>query len=593
MAESPRLIATAQSRLATISRVEFIANYEDFNWEGDGVFRQWHYILERGVMRRNAGSAERLPYTAVWDTRWIPDQSRPVDIAARITDSLGVSYITPAIAVSLVRKSRSVRMYRAVNVPENFEARGGRKVSCSFEVDADISLVRAARLVMSSWSAAHFEEIALNGRKLSSSIGVAGNYSFDSIPVPNRYLQPGPNVFSVFSTAQDEAPAVNWPGPVLLVEYGVPERTATRPAWWDASWPYRVPVRVDNGRTARFDHPAQVKLDFETLGRKFQLAEPIAPDSISVVETDGQGKTIDAAVPFQFDAAEGTLTFLMTGSTQPETERRYLVYFGGPKSAKFAPRVRLAADEQYAGQDSFHILSDTASYYYQKEGAAFAGMLDPSGADWIGYRPGGRSAGEFRGIPNLGDDFGHPGNTGVAGSETRVLASGPLYVSLLSERKDRKWACRWDIFPSFARLTVLRNEKSYWFLYEGTPAGRLEKERQYTVTSLGLKRPMSEAWADTATGPEWVYFQDPRSKWALFVMRHSPTEMARQFWPMEDNMTVFGFGRQYTCCGSYFENSPEQFTIGLVPNGSYADMAAKIDSAWLPLSVNIGQPESR
>ena len=94
-----------------VRKVEFVGLYEDFNWEGDGVFRQWHYQTEQGLMRRHLGTAVDKPYRVTWDNRWVPDQDEPVRIAARITNVHGVSYLTPAAEFRLTRPDRSVKMY--------------------------------------------------------------------------------------------------------------------------------------------------------------------------------------------------------------------------------------------------------------------------------------------------------------------------------------------------------------------------------------------------------------------------------------------------------------------------------------------------
>ena len=41
--------------------MDFVGEYEDFNWEGDGVYRQWHYITERGkiIPRRITGASAK------------------------------------------------------------------------------------------------------------------------------------------------------------------------------------------------------------------------------------------------------------------------------------------------------------------------------------------------------------------------------------------------------------------------------------------------------------------------------------------------------------------------------------------------------
>ena len=70
-------------------------------------------------------------------------------------------------------------------------------------------------------------------------------------------------------------------------------------------------------------------------------------------------------------------------------------------SCAFGQGVQITNLPDYQGQPSYKIQTPSATWIYHKQGAGFASLLDPDGNDWIGYRPGGRAAGEFRGIPNL------------------------------------------------------------------------------------------------------------------------------------------------------------------------------------------------
>jgi hypothetical protein len=465
--ENPTIAASVHEDGATIAAVDFIGNYRDFNWEGDGVFRQWHYITERGAITHHIGAATRPPYAVKWDTTWIPDQDEPVQLAARITDSAGHIYVTPAVSVTFRRTGRSVRMYTSGDVPKSFSVRLGRRKECTFTVGDDLSKARAARLVLSTWSAAHDAEMGLNGSKLVDRIGLVHNYSFDAIPVPPHLLKPGVNTYYVTSKTTEHAPEINWPGPVLLVEYGS-----------------ALPVAAASGAVAVDDLP------------------------------------------------------------------------------------------NYEGQPSFRIRTPSATYIYQKDGGGFASIRDHSGAEWVGYHPGGRSAGEFRGIPNLGDDFGHPGHPGAV---SRLAISEPGHARIVSERDDGTWACEWDFYPARATMTLLKASKPYWFLYEGTPAGRLDLAGGYYVLSDGARRSLATKWSDA--GANWVYFGDPGSRYVLFVAGARSASVPWQYWPMDGNMTVFGFGRELTCCGKYFDAAPARFTIGITENRGFDAIGRVIRSA--------------
>jgi hypothetical protein len=577
--DHPRLVAEAGGETDDVAQVDFIAEYEDFNWEGDGRFRQWHYILERGRMSRHIGTATARPFAVNWDTTWVPDQAKPIRIAARMTTMFGSMYITPAVTVSLRRAGRSVKMYKATDVPTAFGVRVGRKKECNIPVADPLANARSARLVLSTWSAAHGDEIGLNGRSLVERLGLVHNYSFDALPVPVGMLKPQ-NVFHIFSKTEEHAIEVNWPGPVLLVEYGLPVAAAAIGPWEDAVATHRVRLEVNAAGYARVDKPAEARVE---------LPKALQRHAIRVVEVDAGGAVIDSNVPAQFDG--DTVVWIMQGRTAPHAMRRYHAYFGG-RQLKTESMVSFKDDVLFEGQSSFEIRTPAATYFYHKEGAGFAGLRDSDGAEWIGYHPGGRSAGEFRGIPNLGD-FAHPGNTGETGSTSRIVSSGPLRVRILSEKRDRKWSAAWDIYPGYARMTVLRNAGPYWFLYEGTPGGKLDLETGFQVLASGERRPLTQPWSGDLPGPEWIYFGSGATRRVLFLANHQDDDAPDQYWPMDGNMTVFGFGREYRCCRQFLNWSPARFTVALLEGGAFEDVSAAVDSAYRELLVRVSDLEMR
>jgi hypothetical protein len=203
-------------------RVDFVGLYEDFNWQGDGIFRQWQYQLEQGELKRHIGTAMAPPWRVVWDTRWVPDQSEPIQIAARITNTHGVIYMTPAVSVTLLRKGRSVKMYTASEVPEKFGVRVGDKKTCKIEVADDPRKARAARIVLSTWAGMHADAIGLNEQKIIDRIGTTDYYSFDAFDFAPKLVRKGTNAFYIFSNTKEHHAEVHWPGPVLLLEFGRP-----------------------------------------------------------------------------------------------------------------------------------------------------------------------------------------------------------------------------------------------------------------------------------------------------------------------------------------------------------------------------------
>ena len=352
---------------------------------------------------------------------------------------------------------------------------------------------------------------------------------------------------------------MNWPGPVLLVEYGPPAAKAA--PWADAQRAFRIPLEVNAAGYERVDKPAEAAIKW---------AAPPDPASLRVVEVGADGAVADNNVPFQLDP-DGELVWLLKGRTAPHATRRYHVYFNNGRGGTAGSGSPMAVTDnvEFEGQPSLRIATPAGVYTYHKEGAGFASIADRDGVEWLGYHPGNRAAGEYRGIPNLGNDFGHPGHKGESGSVSRVESRGALRVRIHSERPDGKWASRWDIYPGHARLTMLRNDTPYWFLYEGTPGGKLDLKDGFLLLPNGARMPLTEAWSGDMPGPEWIAFTGNGSKRMLYAVNHQDDNLPDQYYQMEGDMTVFGFGREYRCCARYFDWSPAEFTIGFAEATTY------------------------
>ncbi len=182
------------------------------------------------------------------------------------------------------------------------------------------------------------------------------------------------------------------------------------------------------------------------------------------------------------------------------------------------------------------VVTAAAVWIYHREGAGFASLYDRAGKDWISWR---RRRGGRR-IPrhsNLGECC-HPGYTGPKGAETTVEWAGPIHARLRSVTRDQRFETVWDIFPRFARLTVRRAAAPYWFLYEGTPGGKLDVPGDWWAMVDGVERPVDQPWHGVLPKPEFVWFGDASSRTVLFAANHAGDDLMDQFWQMERKMTV-------------------------------------------------------
>src|SRR5688572_11124507 len=207
------------------------------------------------------------------------------------------------------------------------------------------------------------------------------------------------------------------------------------------------------------------------------------------------------------------LTFIMEGETEAAQARHYHVYFdnaGSFTAPSVAPRITVTDNVLDEGQASLRVATQAGTYFYQKTAGGFSSLVDSGGNDWIDFHPdaGSGSAGEFRGIPNMGPAF-HPGFSGVT---TEVIAQGPLKLTIESFATGTQRRVRWEFFPTYARMTVVEFSGNYWFLYEGTPGGAISAS-DFVVRSDGTQTSIGTTWNDTdglgsGNGQEWAYFGD-------------------------------------------------------------------------------------
>ena len=349
--------------------------------------------------------------------------------------------------------------------------------------------------------------------------------------------------------------------------------------WWDTDRQHRRIIHISAGKYERFDRPIDI-----------HLSSPIQRPRL--MEIDEDGNIHDRAVNLQLDGE--TLIFLLKGTTPANTTRLYHLYYDEGPEADDVPSapalVSLTADIDHEGFSSYRIAAQNATYYYHQQGAGFASMIDIDGNDWINFHPWGGSDGNYRGIPNVAhpESHFHPGRDGCT---SEVAFAGPLKVTIHSRSNDDKWACQWEIYPAYARLTVLTVDHPYWFLYEGTPGGILDEAGDYMVRSDGKRIPASERWEGALPAPEWIYFGAANTDRVLYLVHYEADDKIDSYWPMEHNMTVFGFGRNGI--EKFMTHTPAHFTIGFAESGQFELAQKTINAAYQPVETTVGEVETK
>ena len=367
--------------------------------------------------------------------------------------------------------------------------------------------------------------------------------------------------------------------------------------WWNTAWRYRVPVTVGAAGFQRTTRPAEVALNFTQLLTTLGTAGSLNENSLRVIEVTSGGTVIDSTVAFQFDKAagysalsnaSGTVVFMLTGNTSAGVNRYYHIYFEtstGFVAPGFANLVTVTDNVMDEGESSYLVGTQGASYYYHKQGAGFSSILDPNGNDWINYHVGGGSAGEYRGIPNMGA-WAHPGYTN---STSSLISSGPIKATIASQTTDGLWKLIWEFYPRFAKLTLQQANGAYWLLYEGTPGGTYNPSTGFWTRSSGERLTDNGFFVGDISSPEWAYFGDVSTPRFLFLAHHEDDNLEDQYWNMQNNMTVFGFGRQYATTTPLMTTAPAHLTIGFGEDTLQA--VTTINSSFRDLSIIAGTPE--
>ncbi|MCL7413723.1 MAG: DUF1349 domain-containing protein, partial [ANME-2 cluster archaeon] len=373
--------------------------------------------------------------------------------------------------------------------------------------------------------------------------------------------------------------------------------------WWNTSRPFRVPVTVNAARFERYEKPVDVSLNFTHLLSILEQTGTFDESSLRVIETDSLGvELLNPAVPFQFDKdtgfnadtkASGTIVFIMEGTTPANMNRYYHIYFGLTGGSYIplpvAPQVAFTDNVMDEGQLSYQIGTAGSTYYFQKQAGGFSSLLDSSGNDWISYNTNSGSAGTYRGIPNVytGGIF-HPGGTSCTSS---IISKGPLKIRLRSVCTDGKWESLWDFYPGYATMTMVKAGGKYWWLYDGTPGGILEPDKDFIVRPDNSKTLLSQSWDNDLTTQEWAYFSDPTAGRSFFVSHHEDDTITDSYRQMDGKMTVFGFGRTASSKTGLLTSASQKFTMGLMDGTEFSQSAKTVYSAYKDLSITKGTIE--
>jgi hypothetical protein len=214
------------------SKVQYVGNYEDVDYNGDGMYGGWVYSYRYGEFADHIGTASTAPFSCTWNTSWVPDQPHPMQIAARIIDDVGVIYMTDAVKdITISRGDFSVELCKPYGLLNGFSTctygtpQGPvytadiRNKTEYFEVRGEIEKATDARLVFNGWKRHSAPAMSINDVLLTGITVDGGGNQFVNVPLrPVSALKSGHNTL-ILVNAKDGGTDIHWPGVQVLIRY--------------------------------------------------------------------------------------------------------------------------------------------------------------------------------------------------------------------------------------------------------------------------------------------------------------------------------------------------------------------------------------
>jgi len=160
---SEKTVLEITSETDKITNVDFMANYEDVNYEGDGIYSRWHYHYYCTKMMHHIGSKSEAPWKVTWNTEWVPDQKKPISIGAIITLIDEYKYFIRPVTNLHIERDYSVKLYKPYDQPVKWSTRSG-EFSEKINIDQDPAGAIGCQLVWTSWSPCYSNGIFVNDR---------------------------------------------------------------------------------------------------------------------------------------------------------------------------------------------------------------------------------------------------------------------------------------------------------------------------------------------------------------------------------------------------------------------------------------------
>lgn len=208
-----------------IYNVDFIGNYEDINYEGDGIYHRWHYHYYYGKIMHNIGSVSEPPFKVTWNTDWIPDQEHPITIGAVVSFDDDYKFFMRPLRDLRLERDYHVMLIKPFDQPENWTTRADHFSEKIF-INRDPVEAMACQLVWTSWSPCYGNGLYVNDYVVFTREGPCYDYFFHRVDVRNpEFLKKGENIITTGKTPLDHTGNmvhgmdIQWPGIMVLIQY--------------------------------------------------------------------------------------------------------------------------------------------------------------------------------------------------------------------------------------------------------------------------------------------------------------------------------------------------------------------------------------
>jgi len=207
-----------------IKNVNYVAFSQDINFEGDGIYRQWHYTFYRGKYQNHLGTSSEKPFHIIWNTGWLPDQNSGIEVSAFITDETEITYFLPPVKNLKLKRDYSVELCFPSKIPQRWSTRE-KEFEEKIFITGNPENAKTFQLVFTSWSPGYLNGIYINDWLVPTFDDCNYCYSTHRIEIPRPYfLKQGINSIKTGQTPRKFGRMVHgaeiiFPGMMLLVKY--------------------------------------------------------------------------------------------------------------------------------------------------------------------------------------------------------------------------------------------------------------------------------------------------------------------------------------------------------------------------------------